>query len=61
MLSAHADQGELLHWLEGFGSAPRQVFVTHGEAAASDTFRHLITERFGWPARVPGHAEVVDL
>ncbi|MCF8882069.1 MBL fold metallo-hydrolase [Erythrobacter sp. SN021] len=61
MLSAHADQNELLRWLEGFRSPPRKVFVTHGEATASDTFRLLISERLGWNARVPEHGEEVAL
>jgi metallo-beta-lactamase family protein len=61
MLSAHADQDELLRWLEGFRSSPQQVFVTHGEPGASDTLRHLVTERLGWNARVPEHAEEVVL
>ena len=61
MLSAHAEQDELLRWLEGFRSSPQQVFVTHGEPGASDTLRHLVTERLGWNARVPEHAEEVVL
>lgn len=61
MLSAHADQDELLRWLEGFRASPRQVFVTHGEPSASDTLRRLVTERLGWDARVPEHAEEVVL
>ena len=61
MLSAHADQDELLRWLEGFRSSPQQVFVTHGEPSASDMLRHLVTERLGWNARVPEHAEEVVL
>ena len=61
MLSAHADQGELLRWLGGFEDPPVQTFVTHGEPEASDTFRRCITERLGWEARVPEHGEHVVL
>lgn len=61
MLSAHADQGELLKWLDGFESAPSTTFVTHGEPEASDTFRRCIVERLGWNARVPEHGERVVL
>lgn len=61
MLSAHADQGELLKWLDGFENAPNMTFVTHGEPDASDTFRRCIAERLGWEARVPEHGECVVL
>lgn len=52
-LSAHADHVELLDWLAASQLAPRQVFVTHGEPAASDAMRRRIVERFGWRALVP--------
>ena len=61
MVSAHADRDELLRWLGGFESAPTTTFVTHGEPAASDEFRHCIAEKLGWPARVPEHGEQVTL
>lgn len=61
MLSAHADQDELLRWLGGFEAPPRMTFVTHGEADSSDAFRHTIGEKLGWNARVPEHGERVEL
>ena len=61
MFSAHADRDELMRWLGGFEAPPRMTFVTHGELEASDTFRHSITEKLGWAARVPEHGERVDL
>lgn len=61
MLSAHADQGELLRWLGGFAAPPRTTFVTHGEPDASDALRHCITEKLGWSARVPEHGERIEL
>lgn len=61
MLSAHADQHELLRWLGGFRSQPKQCFVVHGEAESADRFRLKITERFGWDVRVPEHLERVEL
>jgi metallo-beta-lactamase family protein len=64
--SGHADQGEILDWLEPLGRAPRRApthcFVVHGEPAASDTLRALIQNRLGWPdVRVPGHGQTVTL
>ena len=61
MFSAHADADELMRWLGGFEVPPRMTFVTHGELEASDTFRHSITEKLGWAARVPEHGERVEL
>ncbi|TRD11617.1 MBL fold metallo-hydrolase [Erythrobacter insulae] len=61
MLSAHADQHELLRWLGSFVSQPKECFVVHGEAEASDNFRLKIAEELGWKARVPEHQERVEL
>lgn len=60
-LSAHADYVEILDWFGNYESAPRQVFITHGEPAAADALRQHIAQRFGWTARVPEHLERVML
>jgi metallo-beta-lactamase family protein len=60
-LSAHADQGDLLQWLAGFQRPPREVYLVHGEEAATDTLAAAIGERFGWPARAAGDGERVAL
>lgn len=61
MLSAHADQGELLDWLATCSGRPRQVYITHGEPAASDMLRRRIDERFGWPCLVPAYRDSFEL
>lgn len=61
MMSAHADRDELMRWLGGFASPPKMTFVVHGEADASDAFRHDITEKLGWAVRVPEHGERIEL
>lgn len=61
MLSAHADQHELLRWLSGFKAPPRECFAVHGEAESADRFRLKIAEQFGWATRVPEHLERVEL
>ncbi|MFL6690756.1 MAG: MBL fold metallo-hydrolase RNA specificity domain-containing protein, partial [Alphaproteobacteria bacterium] len=53
MLSAHADQDELLRWLSGFKQKPRTVFITHGEPAAADAVRQRIEHDMGWQCVVP--------
>lgn len=60
MLSAHADQDELLGWLE-HGDAPRCTFLVHGEPAASDALRFAIEEQLRWNVRVPDYRETVDI
>ncbi|MCZ7559111.1 MAG: MBL fold metallo-hydrolase [Burkholderiaceae bacterium] len=58
--SAHADGDELIDWMRGFHSAPKQVYVTHGEPEAADRLRVRIEKELGWRARVPEHMETVD-
>jgi metallo-beta-lactamase family protein len=59
--SAHADWKEVIRWLEGMPSAPRKVFVTHGEPDAAEAMAKHIRERFGWQVEVPQYGERVDL
>lgn len=60
-LSAHADSNELITWLSGFQSAPKRVFVVHGEPEASDALRVRIGRELGWDARVPRPEQVFEL
>ncbi|MCV2356250.1 MBL fold metallo-hydrolase [Paucibacter sp. B2R-40] len=59
--SGHADADGLMAWMRGFKKAPSQVFVVHGEPAASDALRSRIQDELGWPVRVPQHGETVAL
>ncbi|MCA1978313.1 MAG: MBL fold metallo-hydrolase [Thiobacillus sp.] len=52
-LSAHADRDALLSWLGHFRSAPRRVFVVHGEDAVAGGFADTLRARFGWDALAP--------
>jgi metallo-beta-lactamase family protein len=61
ILSAHADQGDLLQWLRHCKNLPAQVFVNHGEAVPADTIRQLTTEQLGFPALVPHIGESFEL
>lgn len=58
--SAHADAAELIGWLKHL-PAPRQVFVTHGEAAASDALRQRIQTELGWRVSVPEYRDDFEL
>lgn len=60
-LSAHADCDGIMHWLSGFGKAPRETFIIHGEPDASEALRRRIQEELGWNCRVPEYLEQVEL
>jgi metallo-beta-lactamase family protein len=55
--SAHADWKEVLRWLEGMPSAPRQTFVVHGEPGPAVAMRDHIIQRFGWEVTVPQYGD----
>lgn len=59
--SAHADRNELLKWLSNLDTAPRKVFVTHGEESQSTAFRDFLAEKTGWTATVPDYDQQVIL
>jgi metallo-beta-lactamase family protein len=56
-LSAHADRPGLLGWIGALPSAPRHVYVTHGEPEAADALRQAIEERHRWPCSVPEYLD----
>ena len=60
-LSAHADQSEIMLWLRGFGTPPKQTFIVHGEPHAQDTLAALIQSELGWKTHIPEHGETVVL
>jgi len=58
--SAHADWQEMLRWMDGFESPPRQTLLVHGEPEALSALRHRV-EAKGWATHVPAHGETVRL
>jgi metallo-beta-lactamase family protein len=60
-MSAHADAGELMRWLKGFGRPPRLTSVVHGEPAASDAFADRIRRDLQWPVVVPEYLQAIEL
>jgi metallo-beta-lactamase family protein len=59
--SAHADREELLRWVSGLKSAPRRLFLTHGEPESSQAMASLLAQRKGWQAAVPSYGETAVL
>lgn len=61
LLSAHADQAELLKWLGSAQRPPRGVILTHGEPAAADALRRRIADGFAGTVRVAELGETIEL
>jgi metallo-beta-lactamase family protein len=60
-LSGHADQRELLQWMEPFAAGLKGVFLVHGEPAQSRAFQKAIKDRFGVNAVLPTAGQSFDL
>ncbi len=61
ILSAHADRGELLGWLERCERPPRGVILVHGEPESLESLRLAVRDRLGFPVQVADHGEQVRL
>ena len=59
--SAHADQSELLDWIDNFQSSPKNVFVVHGEEKSAMEFGQLIEKRNNWNVTIPYYQETFEL
>ncbi len=53
VLSAHADQPELLEWLNKIKNTPEKIFIVHGEVEAAKTLGEKIKDVYGWKSEVP--------
>jgi metallo-beta-lactamase family protein len=59
--SAHADRDELINWLGNFKKAPKQLFLTHGEASAADELKARIREKLSWDAEIARDLQEINL
>ena len=59
--SVHADRAEIINWLRGAPSPPKEVYVVHGDPAAAESLRAEIWKQLGWNVVVPRHLEQVRL
>jgi len=59
--SVHADRAEIITWLRGAPSPPKEVYVVHGDPAAAESLRAEIWKQLGWNVVVPRHLEQVRL
>jgi metallo-beta-lactamase family protein len=59
--SAHADQAELIGWVRRLNSAPKRIFLVHGEAAPADVLAAKLRAAVGSDVHVPAPGEEVTL
>jgi metallo-beta-lactamase family protein len=59
--SAHADWQEVVRWLKDLPTAPRRVFVTHGEVGSANAMAEHIREVFDWKIEVPVHGQQFEI
>lgn len=60
-LSAHAGQDSLMQWLGAFRDPPAQVFVVHGEPAASAAFAARMRDELRWSPVIAEPAHPYDV
>lgn len=60
-LSAHADYGEILEWLNNFKKAPLKTFIVHGEASAAASLKEKIIKQYGWDVIIPAYLDSIIL
>lgn len=52
-LSAHADQIDLLNWVNKIKNIPEKVYLVHGEPSTLDAFRVKISDTYNWNVSIP--------
>jgi metallo-beta-lactamase family protein len=60
-MSAHADAGEIVRWLQGFTEAPKTTFLVHGEPTAQQALASRIKAELGWQTQIPAHEQTVEI
>ena len=60
-LSGHADQAELLEWIQPMLKSLKKVFLVHGEPEQSKTLAGLLGSRFGLEAVCPAPGDTFNL
>lgn len=59
--SAHADQDELVSWVNKLPSPPKSIYLVHGEPSAQAALRQRLIEEVGVPVFTPRLDESVEL
>ena len=59
--SDHADTPELLEWLRTFKNQPGVTYLVHGEPAASEALRQVISQQLKWNVEIAKWMEKVPI
>ena len=60
-LSGHADQRELLDWMEPITHGLKRVFLVHGELEAQTALSQAIQQRYKLPVTIPARGDSIPL
>ncbi len=61
-LSSHADQNDILKWVEKLEKCPEKVFITHGEPQAANALRIKLKDTYDWyTIEIPQLFDLFDL
>lgn len=62
MMSAHADQNEIIRWLSDVKTPPKGVFLVHGEPPAQEALAERIRKDLGWNhVHIPSYGQSFEL
>jgi metallo-beta-lactamase family protein len=60
-MSSHADQSEIIDWLNQLEEAPKQVFILHGEKSSAEGLKEKLKEVYQWDCAIPALNEIAAL
>ena len=60
-LSAHADQSELIEWIEELEHTPERIFIVHGEKEGAEGLKKSIYETYGYESIIPQLNEIYKI
>ena len=60
-MSAHADSQQVMDWLKTAPTAPKAVYLNHGEPIPADMLRQRIEHELGWSAMAPLLGQTVEV
>ena len=60
-LSAHADRDDLLRWVTGFTSVPKQIYLVHGEPGPAAALATAMKQRLDVEAHVAQDGQTIEI
>lgn len=60
-LSGHADQQELIEWLQELKQQPQKIFIVHGEPTSAKALSDKVKEVYGWACEIPALNDTITI